>query len=232
MSKRKAITVSQLENEAFYKLHKFLWLDEFAKMSNDAKVLYSLLRDRCELSQKNNWVDLHGRVYLIYTREEMSDMLNVSIPTIRKNINELLKHELITEKRNGLNKPNWIYINDVSVENTGGKEFYTQEGNKFTPNETEYNETENNSLFCSKNKFARLYSKLYQNKFGKKHPITPNLKWIEDKISEWVFALKVNESDIEKAIENHISTSNEDSARIHVFLSGEVGRSGVIYRHI
>ena len=35
-------------------------------LSNTAKLLYTLLLDRATLSQKNNWVDEHGRIYVIY----------------------------------------------------------------------------------------------------------------------------------------------------------------------
>ena len=35
-------------------------------LSHTAKLLYTLLLDRATLSQKNNWVDEQGRIYVIY----------------------------------------------------------------------------------------------------------------------------------------------------------------------
>lgn len=37
-----------------------------AELTHKAKLLYTLLLDRATLSQKNNWVDTVGRVYVLY----------------------------------------------------------------------------------------------------------------------------------------------------------------------
>lgn len=41
-------------------------------LSHTAKLLYTLLLDRATLSQKNNWIDAQGRIYVILHRPSVS----------------------------------------------------------------------------------------------------------------------------------------------------------------
>lgn len=126
-------TVNDLLNNKFYQMPKFLFDGEFKKgLSNDAKVLYSLLKDRHELSLLNNWVNENGEVYLIFTREEMADMLGVSQPTLRKSIDQLKKLQLLEEEKMGLNRANRLYINAVTFGNTGVKNSFSPECKKLS----------------------------------------------------------------------------------------------------
>ena len=98
---------------------KWLMQDsEFSKLSSDAKILYTVLKDRFKLSYKNKWYDKDGKVYVICKRETMGQLLNKSKNTITSIVNELVKFNLIEEKRNGLSKPNYIYLlmPDLNVE--------------------------------------------------------------------------------------------------------------------
>lgn len=126
MNQRMRYTVNDVSNTRFYQMPKFLFEGKFRDgLGNDAKVLYSLLRDRHELSLSNNWINENNEVYLIYSREKMADMVGVSQPTLRKAIAQLKKLGLMDEERIGLNKANRIYLTSVSVENTGVKNSYT-----------------------------------------------------------------------------------------------------------
>src|SRR5690554_2897761 len=102
---RTRYTIENVVNNRFYQMPKFLFEGEFKNLSNDARVLYSLLRDRHDLSLKNNWVNENNEVYLIYTREEMANILGCSQPTVRKAINQLKELDLMEEERQGLNRP-------------------------------------------------------------------------------------------------------------------------------
>lgn len=44
--------------------------------SCEAKVLYGMMLDRISLSRKNKWIDDIGRVYIIFTVEEIMEKLN------------------------------------------------------------------------------------------------------------------------------------------------------------
>lgn len=115
----KRFTVEEVESNQFYQMPKFLFKAEFKHLSNDARVLYSLLRDRHQLSIKNKWINSKSEVYMIYTRLEMSNMLGVSDKPILKAVKLLKQYKLIEETRQGMNKPNLLYLNHVDVENTG-----------------------------------------------------------------------------------------------------------------
>lgn len=126
--KRVRYTINDVNNNRFYQLNKFLFEGEFKQLSNDDRVLYSILKDRHELSVANGWVNDKGEVYLIYTREEMADMLGCSLPTARKAIKSLIDRGLIEEERVGFNKPNRIFLTAVVIENKGQKKFFSPEG--------------------------------------------------------------------------------------------------------
>src|SRR5699024_9705447 len=72
--------------------------------------MYSLLKDRFELSILNNWVDSENNIYLLYTNKQLCSILNYAEPKIIKLKKELEKHNLIINERQGLNKPNRIYL--------------------------------------------------------------------------------------------------------------------------
>lgn len=110
MKNRIRYTVEQVSNSLFYQMPKFLFSGEFAGLSNDARVLYMLLKDRHELSVKNKWYNDRQEVYLIMKREEMELILNLAPLTTRKVLKELKDVNLIEEERQGLNRPNLIYL--------------------------------------------------------------------------------------------------------------------------
>lgn len=122
--KRLYYTAQMLQDETFMQFPKWLMLDpEFSKLSNDAKVLYTLLKDRFKLSLKNNWIDKEGRVFVICRRDSMQQLLNKSKNTIAKIVGELVKYNLIEDKQNGLTKPNYIYLLMPELSETKEQEF-------------------------------------------------------------------------------------------------------------
>ena len=104
--------ISQIKG--FYQLPKFLFKKEkYKKMSTEAKTMYALFIDRLKLSIKNNWLDKDDNVYIIFTNEEVRQELNCCIATAVKVVKELKKYGLILTKRQGLGKPNLIYLQKV-----------------------------------------------------------------------------------------------------------------------
>lgn len=71
------ISLKQVQNaERFFRVPKqFFESSYYKKMSAAAKLLYAILKDRFELSVKNNWIDEEGNVYFIFTVEEIGEML-------------------------------------------------------------------------------------------------------------------------------------------------------------
>ncbi len=108
--------ISDIDNESFYQIPKSLFTNENYKgLGLDAKVIYSFLKDRMELSRKNNWKDENGDIYLLFTQEEIANLLDVSLSTISRAMKYLKEYDLIEVVRQGLSKPNKIYIRKISV---------------------------------------------------------------------------------------------------------------------
>jgi predicted transcriptional regulator len=108
-----------LERFQFFMLPKILVTGEqFKTISSDAKILYACLFDRISLSAKNDWLDKEGRIYIIFTIEEIMKTINRSRPTAVKALDELDKNTrgigLIERKRLGFGKPNIIYVKDFT----------------------------------------------------------------------------------------------------------------------
>ena len=121
---------AQADQFSFYRVPKVLFTDDRYKyISTDAKVLYSILLERMDLSAKNGWIDEKGRVYIIYTVEEIMERLNCADQKATKLMVELEKKcGLIERIRQGQGKPNLIYVkNFISVDNTVESRFKTRE---------------------------------------------------------------------------------------------------------
>ena len=102
-------------------------------LNSDSKILYAFLLDRLSLSQKNHWIDKEYRIYLIFTREEVCEKLNLSENTVIKAFKQLAKVSLIQEKRQGLGKPNLIYVGKIQHEvNTEQKNIQLQNCNFYS----------------------------------------------------------------------------------------------------
>ena len=106
-------------NECFNYLYYQIPMELFfnkkykVKIKSDAKILYFFLLNRLSLSAKNNWIDEKGNVFLIFTRKEVQEKLDLSDKTVTKAFNQLKDCKLIHEKKQGANKPNLIYVGKI-----------------------------------------------------------------------------------------------------------------------
>ena len=103
---------AQAEQFSFYRIPKVLFTKEqFRQLSAEAKILYGIMLDKLDLSVKNKWVDEKGRVYIIYTIEQIMADMNCADQKATKLLDELEKKcGLIERKRQGLGKPNLIFV--------------------------------------------------------------------------------------------------------------------------
>ena len=85
-------------------------------LNSDSKILYAFLLDRLSLSNRNHWVDNNNRIFLIFTRQEVQEKLGLSEKTVTKAFKQLSDVNLIEEKRQGLGKPNLIYVAKMQYE--------------------------------------------------------------------------------------------------------------------
>ena len=140
---------AEAEQFSFYRIPKVLFTEErFRSVSAEAKVLYGLLLDRMSLSCKNGWLDRAGRVYIIFTIEEVMTALGCADQKAGKLLHELeSKCRLIERKRQGLGKPNLIYVKNFvekDVDNTSGSSTPSPESrsNNTENNDTDFSDTD------------------------------------------------------------------------------------------
>ena len=140
-----------LEN-VFYQIPKELFVNPYYKnLNSDSKLLYSLLLDRLSVSMKNEWIDEDGNIFLIFSRKEAQEKLNLSDKTVTKAFRQLTDVKLIYEKKQGFKKNNIIYvgkINHISTANITSRKNYDSRNGKTTSQESE-------NLRCNKNKYSK-----------------------------------------------------------------------------
>lgn len=129
---------------SFVRVPKLLLQHEsYQRISSEAKLLYSLLLDRVSLSHKNGWKDKQNRIYIIYPIAEIMEEMNCGKNKAVQLLDELeQKAGLIVRKRQGLGKPNLIYVKSFfrTVDNFGERHFLkfenqTSGGLKIKPQE-------------------------------------------------------------------------------------------------
>lgn len=109
---------SDAEQFNFFRIPKKLILDpKFRGLSNDAKILYSIMLDRMTLSARNGWVDDENRVYIIFTVKDVTEELGCSERKAIMLMGELDTKKgigLIEKKRQGLGRPNLLYVKNFN----------------------------------------------------------------------------------------------------------------------
>jgi hypothetical protein len=126
MREIKLISASHYQtSERFYALPKILFENPiYEDMRLDAKVAYAMLKDRLDLSFKNNWIDEDGNIYLVYSNSNLMKILNCSKSTLLRIKKKLSEYGLIREVQQSTSKSgnlaNRIYLgllqDDTSAE--------------------------------------------------------------------------------------------------------------------
>ena len=140
------ITIDQLATQTFYQIPEIFFTriqhnengyvkltSSYTGLSSDAKLAYGALYNRCKLSissfQKGNrdYVDENGAVFLIFTVSDLMLLLDKGKMKVTKIKKELQEHGLLREVRQGLNKPNRLYLQLVDA-NLEIVEHYSTDG--------------------------------------------------------------------------------------------------------
>lgn len=132
-------------NHSYYQIPQELFINSKYKdkLNSDSKILYAFLLDRLSLSQKNHWIDENRNIYLIFTRDEVCNKLNLSDKTVTKAFKQLNEVELVKEKRQGLGKPNLIYVGKIEHEETENIRLQNRKNYDFGNENTTVLESEN-----------------------------------------------------------------------------------------
>ncbi len=103
--------VNEIDTYQFFQIPKVLYTSEkYQNLLDGAKLMYGILLDRMKLSKKNKWADDEGNVFIIYPREDLANYMNISTRTVSRYMDSLKECGLIFEKRQGLCRPNLIYV--------------------------------------------------------------------------------------------------------------------------
>ena len=101
---------NEVEKFQYFQLPKWLFKEPYKKLSNNAKIMYALLYNRLDLSLESKWHDRNGKVFMYFTTAEFCEELGCSEKTVTKIKKELVISGLLREERQGLTKPNRLYI--------------------------------------------------------------------------------------------------------------------------
>lgn len=108
---------SQAEQFSFIRIPRaMLTGEEFASLSLQAKVLFSVFLDRMSISMKNGWFDEKNRVFIIYQISEIQEDLGFSKRKAMDYLAELEKFGLVEKKKRGFGLPNVLYIKNFLIQ--------------------------------------------------------------------------------------------------------------------
>ena len=106
----------QTDVQSIYHMQMPRWLfsdPRYAGMSLDAKVAYTFLLNRFQLSRRNGWVNDFGEVFVIFPRKELARELRICEQKVTAAFRTLKELNLIWEKRCGRGDANQIYLATV-----------------------------------------------------------------------------------------------------------------------
>ena len=166
----KLYTIEEVNAHKFYKLPKQLFDNICYRktLTSNAKLVYAILLDRMELSRKNNWYNENGEIFLLYTKSDIADMLDISETTAYETFKLLENAELIKQVEQDLNEPNKIFIakiNPVFKQNCEICTLKTEEC------ESQYinNKTDDLISLSRYNTYFKIYNDYFIKKFGYNH---------------------------------------------------------------
>jgi hypothetical protein len=191
-------TANEVSEIRFYQLPKPLYENEKYKgLSDSAKVTYSILRDRQDISIKNEWVDENGNVFFFFDTRKLAELQKKSPTTIHTNKKALIKYGLLESVRIGQGKPNKLYIlKPETVEgvenykscNTRTTKIVTPELQSLVHSDTELSETERTKQLTSNYEFddnVKTFLQEYYNYFGYKHRNINNVVTFEREVTSY-----------------------------------------------
>ena len=106
---------TDVQNVWHMQMPRWLFSDpRYADMSLDAKVAYTFLLNRFQLSRRNGWVNDAGEVFVIFPRKALAKELRICEQRVTAAFRKLAELQLIWEKRCGRGDANQIYLASVT----------------------------------------------------------------------------------------------------------------------
>lgn len=106
-----------LQNNTQFRFYKFpqslISSTRYNSITNDAKLLYTLMLDRTSLSVKNSWYDQYGKLFIYFTIREIEESLQCSHNKAVRTLDELKAMKLIQRVKQGQGRPTRIYVKKI-----------------------------------------------------------------------------------------------------------------------
>ena len=106
---------TDVQNVWHMQMPRWLFSDpRYSGLSLDAKVTYTFLLNRFQLSRRNSWVNDAGEVFVIFPRKALAKELRICEQRVTAAFRKLAELQLIWEKRCGRGDANQIYLASVT----------------------------------------------------------------------------------------------------------------------
>lgn len=106
---------TDVQNIYHMQMPRWLFSDpRYCEMSLDAKVAYTFLLNRFQLSRRNGWINEHGEVFVIFPRKALAKELRICEQRVTAAFKKLVELKLVWEKRCGRGDANQIYLARVT----------------------------------------------------------------------------------------------------------------------
>lgn len=232
-------TKKDIKGNRFYRIPKEFVENEVYRtgLNSNAKFLYAVLRDRYELSIKNNWIDKNGYVYCYYSREKLAFDLALGKRTVDGAIKNLEELELLKEEHvNGKAKKYYIGLatlaDSATVEDKPSQILHPIDTESFSLSDTEY--LKDIYIISEENDVFSYYSIKFKEMFGKVHP-TMNAEKMDELRSNFDHLntyLDIDKEQWIEAVDYHFDQlSPNNNGNILSFLSLNGGH-GCVYRYL
>ena len=103
---------------SFYTLPRLLLTSKkFKGLHKLAAVLYGMMLSRLALSarREDEFTDAEGRLYILYTIDQVQADLRCARATAVKLMRQLVEYGLLEKKRRGQGKPNLLFVKDFII---------------------------------------------------------------------------------------------------------------------
>ena len=111
------LNVGRLYNEFFFQFPKAFITDEkYKDLSDGAKIIYMLLKDRASVAILKKQYDEHGDVYFTFSNKELSQLSNYSERKVTSAKKELMDRGLLEQVQLGGKQKPRLYLGELDVD--------------------------------------------------------------------------------------------------------------------
>ena len=115
-------------------------------INETARIVYTLLLSRIQLSRSNGWVDPEGRIYCRYAIQDLMADAGKSKSTILTALEDLEKQDLLFRCRQGAGRANMLYLKVPVSDTSEAQKTAPQKHGKPNPNNKTKNKRNKNTI--------------------------------------------------------------------------------------